>query len=342
LLPFPVCGRILTIRLDDRCYEKTLFLSPRYGGKIRLWRFVGRVKNRRVTYRQREKNTLFLDDLLARSPDLQEVIFVISWGFDVAKLAQKLNQYNVVYHAHSAGYRFKLPAQIPIITVSRNTMGYWGQRASTSLIYYLPNQINDEFRNLHLDRDIDVLIQKRKSSEYLIEQLIPSLQNKCRVVVVDSYVEDLAELFNRSKIYLYDSAEYWAQQGVTEGFGMQPMEALACGCRVFSSINHGLSDYLDPAFNCEKIAGYALEYDLKRILKSINSPNPIQLSESFFAEYRQANIRQRLKIILTDINLFFDHKNSYLTEIPFLTKLKLLRLSIGKILTKIKRLNKRK
>nr|WP_231599416.1 glycosyltransferase [Crocosphaera watsonii] len=45
--------------------------------------------------------------------------------------------------------------------------------------------------------------------------------------------------FNRSKVYLYDSAEYWAQQRVSEGFGLQPMEALACGCQVFSSINGG-------------------------------------------------------------------------------------------------------
>src|SRR6476619_1605631 len=81
-----------------------------------------------VTYRQRESNTLFLDDLLiARA--LEDSIFVISWGFDVGKLATKLNPYHVIYHAHSAGYPFNLPPDIPIITVSRNTLGYWGQRS---------------------------------------------------------------------------------------------------------------------------------------------------------------------------------------------------------------------
>jgi len=54
----------------------------------------------------------------------------------------------------------------------------------------------------------------------------------------------MAGLFKQ--VYLYDSAEYWAQQRVSEGFGLQPMEALACGCQVFSSVNGGLSDYLDP------------------------------------------------------------------------------------------------
>jgi glycosyltransferase involved in cell wall biosynthesis len=300
-----------------------------------------------VTYRQKEKDTLFLDELLQQSTDLNEAIFVVSWGFDVAKLAVKLRSYNVVYHAHSSGYGFQLPANIPIIAVSRNTMGYWGQSAPNSLIYYLPNQINDEFTNLHddrskqgsfSDRDIDILVQKRKSSEYLIQQLVPELQKKCNVVVVDSYVEDLAVLFNRTKIYLYDSAEYWAQQRVSEGFGMQPMEALACGCKVFSSINGGLSDYLDPVFNCYKIAGYALEYDLQRILQAVRSEPNIYLTESFFAEYRRDNILQRLEIILQDINLFFDYKSHCHTKIPILTKMRLIKLFLRKIFEKIKQI----
>jgi hypothetical protein len=153
-----------------------------------------------VTYRQREKDKLFLDDLLQNTTqNLDDVIFVISWGFDIAKLAPKLQKYNVVYHAHSAGYGFNLPASIPIITVSRNTMGYWGQKAANNLIYYLPNQISDEFINLQIERDIDVLVQSRKSSEYLLKQLIPALQKKCNVFIVDSYIEDLPRLFNRAK-----------------------------------------------------------------------------------------------------------------------------------------------
>jgi hypothetical protein len=86
-----------------------------------------------VTYRQREKDQIFLDDLLKKN-NLNDVIFVISWGFDIAKLAPQLQKYNVVYHAHTAGYKFNLPSDIPIITVSRNTMGYWGQKSPNSLI----------------------------------------------------------------------------------------------------------------------------------------------------------------------------------------------------------------
>ncbi|MBD2773128.1 glycosyltransferase [Iningainema tapete] len=287
-----------------------------------------------VTYRQRETGKVFLDDLL-QDKDLDDIIFVISWGFDVALLVTKLKQYNVVYHAHSAGYRFNLPPSIPIITVSRNTMGYWGQKSPNSLIYYLPNQISNEFQNLGIERDIDVLVQSRKSSEYLIQNLIPALQKCCNVMLVNSYVKDLPGLFNQSKIYLYDSAEYWAQQRVSEGFGLQPMEALACGCQVFSSINGGLSDYLDPGFNCYKIAGYSQEYDTQRILQVLKNWTSPNLSEQFFSEYRAENITKRFQVILDELNNFFDHKKQHPSNIPSLTRIRAAKLLTNRILTKL-------
>ncbi|MGK7954807.1 MAG: glycosyltransferase [Crocosphaera sp.] len=287
-----------------------------------------------VTYRQKEKEHLYLDDVLKQN-SLEDIIFVISWGFDVPKLAKKLQNYNTVYHAHSADYGFKLPASVPIITVSRNTMGYWGQKSPNSLIYYLPNQISDEFNNLNLTRNIDVLVQERKSSDYLLQQLIPALQNQCNVTIINYFVDDLSKLFNRSKVYLYDSAEYWAQQRVSEGFGLQPMEALACGCQVFSSVNGGLSDYLDPGFNCYKIAGYSREYDVKRILKAINSSQKLVLSPHVLEEYRKDNIIKRLEIILEEINFFFDHKPKMIGNIHDLTQTKMVKLFFRKVWKKI-------
>ncbi|WP_239651394.1 glycosyltransferase [Neosynechococcus sphagnicola] len=287
-----------------------------------------------VTYRQREPDTLFLADLL-RSPHLDQAIFVISWGFDVAKLAAQLRPYNVLYHAHSAGYGFHLPASVPIITVSRNTLGYWGQRSPQGLLYYLPNQIGEEFHNRHLQRDIEVLVQARKSSTYLMQVLIPALRQHCQVYVVDRHVPDLAALFNRAHVYLYDSAEYWALQGVSEGFGLQPMEALACGCQVFSSVNGGLSDYLDPGFNCYKIAGYSAAYDLQRILKVLQMPSDSTVPESLIAEYRSANILQRLGVILSDINHFFDHRSADVQAIAPLTPWRLLQLRSQRFFSKV-------
>jgi glycosyltransferase involved in cell wall biosynthesis len=287
-----------------------------------------------VTYRQREAGKLFLDDLMTE--ELNDVIFVMSWGFDVAKLAQKLKKYHVIYHSHSAGYGFKLPSSIPIITVSRSTLGYWGQLAPNSLIYYLPNQISDEFINLNMERDIDVLVQARKSSEYLLNELIPKLKQKYQVFVVDSYIKDLTGLFNRSQVYLYDSAEYWAQRQVSEGFGLQPMEAMACGCQVFSSVNGGLADYLDPGFNCYKIAGYSQEYDVQRISQVIDAKIKFSLSKDFFVEHRSENITQRLKVILTELNEFFDHKQNYPSNIKNLTSVRRGQLLVKRVSSKLR------
>jgi len=289
-----------------------------------------------VTYRQREKDKLFLDDVLQQQ-NLNDVIFIISWGFDVAKLAPRLKSYHVVYHAHSAGYGFKLPASIPIITVSRNTLGYWGQLSPHSLIYYLPNQISDEFNNRNIERDIDVLVLARKSSEYLIKDLVPALRKKCKLEFVDYYIDDIQTLFNRTKIYIYDSAEYWAQQRVTEGFGLQPMEALACGCHVFSSVNGGLSDYLDPGFNCHKIAVYSKEYDIQRILKILQDWSALTLPETFFQEYRREHIIPRFQVILEELNDFFDHKQNQPSNIKPLTKIRIAKLSTQRIISKVKK-----
>jgi glycosyltransferase involved in cell wall biosynthesis len=296
-----------------------------------------------VTYRQREKDTLFLDDVLKDSQS-QNSIFVVSWGFDVPKLIRRLGDRPTLYHAHSTGYGFTLPARIPIMTVSRNSMGYWGEKALSSLIYHLPNEISPAFENRQMPRDIDVLVQARKSSEYLLQKLVPALQKQCKVVVLDSYVEDLVGLFNRSKVYLYDSAEYWGRFGLSEGFGLPPMEAMACGCQVFSSVNHALADYLDPGFNCQKIAGYATGYDLQRIVQTTENWHlQPPLPPEFLAPYRPAQIEQRLRVILQDINLFFDYQSPMhsakqipvKSDIPQLTRQRIAYLSAQRVFNKV-------
>ncbi|MGC1308683.1 MAG: glycosyltransferase [Phormidesmis sp.] len=302
-----------------------------------------------VTYRQREKDTPFLEDVLL-DKGYQDCIFVMSWGFDVPKLIRQIGDRPTLYHAHSSGYGFALPARIPIITVSRNTMGYWGEKALSSLIYYLPNEISPAFENRQLPRDIDVLVQSRKSSEYLLQQLVPALQSRCNVQVLDSYVEDIVGLFNRAKVYLYDSAEYWGRYRLTEGFGLPPMEALACGCQVFSSVNHALADYLDPGFNCQKIAGYATAYDTERILRSVEAfPTGCTLPAHFFDAYRAKPLTLRLRTILQDINLFFDYQtscgiteplnqnqgNQKPSDIPRLTRRRIAYLTLRRIIAKI-------
>jgi hypothetical protein len=118
-----------------------------------------------------------------------------------------------------------------------------------------------------------VLVQQRKSSAYVLDRLVPALRRAgLRVEVQSGWVEDLVALFNSATVVLYDSADYWRSRGVSEGFGLPPLEALACGCVVFSSLNHALADSLDPGLLGHQIGCGSLEADLERIAAAVADP----------------------------------------------------------------------
>ena len=232
-----------------------------------------------VTYRQRQSDHPFLDDLLQQDESSEDVLWLVSWGFDVPLLLRRLKGRPVIYQAHSSGYGFDLPAGVPVLAVSRNTMGYWGDRAPRNPLFFLPNALEPQWfergaRHLALDsRSIDVLVQRRKSSDYVLSQLVPALRARgLRVEVQDGWVDDLVGLFNSAKVYIYDSADHWRAAGVSEGFGLPPLEAMACGCVVFSSLNHALADTLTPGEIGHQIGCGSLEHDVNRIAKAVSAP----------------------------------------------------------------------
>jgi hypothetical protein len=231
-----------------------------------------------VTYRQREPGTPFLADLLRAERSPGEALWIVSWGFDVPPLLRQLKGRPVAYHAHSSGYGFPLPAGVPVLAVSRNTLGYWGDRAPRNPLFLVPNALESQWlergnRNSTQRRPIDVLVQQRKNSAYVLEQLVPELRARgLRVEVQAGWVDDLVELFNSASVVLYDSADYWRGRGVSEGFGLPPIEALACGCVVFSSLNHALADSLDPGLVGHQLGAGTLGADVERIMAAIANP----------------------------------------------------------------------
>ena len=231
-----------------------------------------------VTYRQREPDHPYLDDLLRAEPSPAEALWIVSWGFDVPKLLRRLKGRPVAYHAHSSGYGFDLPPGVPVLAVSRNTLGYWGNRAPRNPLFLVPNALELQWlergaRHSGASRPIDVLVQQRKSSTYVLQQLVPALRARgLRVEVQSGWVDDLVDLFNSATVYLYDSADYWRGRGVSEGFGLPPIEALACGCVVFSSLNHALADLLDPGRLGHQIGCGTLAADVERIAEAVAEP----------------------------------------------------------------------
>ena len=278
------------------------FLVPATTGRFRCGgllvelqtaRLISRIASVQVvTYRQREEEHPFLDDLLSlegRAHPVDGALWIVSWGFDVPKLLRRLRGHAVAYHAHSSGYGFGLPPGVPVLAVSRNTLGYWGDRAPRNPLFLVPNALEPQWierggragsaASLELTirhgerRPVDVLVQQRKSSAYVLERLVPALRAAgLRVEVQSGWVEDLVELFNGASVYLYDSAEYWRGRGVSEGFGLPPLEAMACGCVVFSSFNHALADSLDPGRLGHQIGLGSLEADVERILAAVADP----------------------------------------------------------------------
>ena len=232
-----------------------------------------------VTYRQREPDHPFLADLLRQEAAPGRALWIVSWGFDVPRLLARLRGRPVAYHAHSSGYGFDLPAGVPVLAVSRNTLGYWGDRAPRSPLLLVPNALEPKWlergrRHGDGQRPIDVLVQRRKSSAYLLKQLVPALRARGLVVQVqEGWVDDLVELFNSAKVVLYDSADYWRGRGVSEGFGLPPIEALACGCVVFSSFNHALADSLDPGVLGHQLGAGSLAGDIERIEAATADPD---------------------------------------------------------------------
>ncbi|MFM7674857.1 MAG: glycosyltransferase [Synechococcus sp.] len=312
------------------------FLVPGTGGRLRSGGLLVELQTLRllqaivpaelVTYRRREPGVAFLPDLLAAESAPGEALWIVSWGFNVPQQLRRLRGRPVAYHAHSSGYGFALPPGVPVLAVSRNTLGYWGDAAPRNPLFLVPNALGTEWIERGLRpggpavlragapagrRPVDVLVQQRKSSAYVLQQLVPALRQRgLRVEVQSGWVDDLVDLFNSATVVLYDSADYWRGRRVSEGFGLPPLEALACGCVVFASLNHALADTLDPGRVGHQIGAGSLAADLERIEAAVADPQAWQVDprrlEALLEASREEVLLQRWQQALEAINRHWD------------------------------------
>ena len=255
------------------------------------------------------------------------------------QLLRQLRGRPVAYHAHSSGYGFDLPAGVPVLAVSRNTLGYWGDRAPRSPLQWVPNAIDPGFGGGTGERPIDVLVQARKSSNYVREQLLPALRQRgLTVELQQGWVDDLGALFRSAKVVLYDSADHWRRAGVSEGFGLPPIEALASGCVVFSSFNHALADTLEPGHLGWQIGRGTLSSDLDRITAAARTPHQWlpqpELLQRLLASHSESSVRQRWREALEVVN---DHWDRVLGGEPPLRALSPWQLRWGRRFSRLRR-----
>jgi glycosyltransferase involved in cell wall biosynthesis len=139
---------------------------------------------------------------------------------------------------------------------------------------------------------------------------VPKLQKKLKVHIQNEFIprDKLYELYNRSKVYLYSSQQ--PPFGLGDGFGLQPLEALVCGCTVFSNLHGGLSDYLDPEVCGYKLETFSLEYDVNRILKKVREYSAENSKSEYLRQkYSIKSFNDKMKVIWPEIEDFLQTKN---------------------------------
>jgi hypothetical protein len=209
-----------------------------------------------------------------------------------------------------------------LLAVSRNTLAYWGARSPRSPLFLVPNVLASQWLERGAanatrapigpgHRPIDVLVQRRKNSPYVLRRLVPALRSRgLRVEVQSGWVDDLVDLFNSATVVLYDSAAYGRGRGVSEGFGLPPIEALACGCVVFSSLNHALADNLEPGWLGHQIGFGTLSADLDRIAAAVAEPQAWrpepQVLQALLERFRESAQLAPWQRALTGIDAHWD------------------------------------
>jgi glycosyltransferase involved in cell wall biosynthesis len=241
----------------------------------RMYELVGKVRNSEIiTYRHREKGYRYLDDI--PSDELFSGIVWIHWQSHYRELSERLHpDVRIVAYPMNTSYgrRFGevIPDRWPLVCLSRYIAADYSIKDPWRHISYLGPALNPKAKNYHLPRDTDVLVHMRKNVPYVRNELVPALRTQVKIEVIDSFMpqnEFLARL-NRCKVYLYWVHKQLLSIWIHEGFGMQPLEAIACGAFPVSNFYGGLSDYLEAPYNCYKIGVHSLEFDIKQIRKAV-------------------------------------------------------------------------
>jgi len=213
--------------------------------------------------------------------------FVISWGPHFFELIKKLPKNRVIINSHSFSQKYKIDKYIPMICTSEYTASRWASYGVRAPLTIVPSSVQSIYQNTNSLRDIDILIFKRKSSAYVEKILLPKLSLKLKVHFVTEYVVDLASLYNRSKVLVYDSSWHFRNRTLEEGFGLHPFEARACGMEVFTTYNGSLSQLISLVgvhqLNIQS------DLDLARITECVN-----KYSNRYFSDiekYRQDNVK---------------------------------------------------
>ena len=107
---------------------------------------------------------------------------------------------------------------------------------------------------------------------------------------------------------------------MTEGFGLPPLEAMACGCVVFSSLNHALADHGDPGRMVHQIGCGRLAFDVYRIEDAVRDPAgwrpPAAALNALLEGSSEATLLQRWTVALDQLDALDNAEGPLLSSPP--------------------------
>lgn len=237
---------------------------------------------RMVTTHERHPGALTQEEAFSLAKEREgKSIFIITWGPLVENYIRQLRRYApqipILYYAQSFGWPITVPSDIPVVCASRFVMAQWAVKSPKNPYHHIPPPLDPVFRVHRGERDIDVLIHKRKQNDYCLNELLPALQKrKLNIYVIEDWIsrEVFADLLNRTKIFLYITALHkigWFRKSLPEGFGLPALEAAVCGALVGSNLLGGVTDFLIPGENCIKLHYQAISLDVASIEEAIKN-----------------------------------------------------------------------
>jgi glycosyltransferase involved in cell wall biosynthesis len=301
------------------CLPRVIHPAAKGGGYLNTMRFAHllaeHVEVRLVSYREREAGIWHLPDAEARLK-AEKYILVLLWGTDVTPHIKKYyGKLPIIYYHKGIDFGVQLKPDIPILCNSKYLMAHAQENWPANPQFYLPPVLERNCCNFGQARDIEVLIIRRKQPSYIFDRLVPLLRNRCRLHVLDNFVgrDELFQLFNRTKIYLYAYAPQRTNHSETgwrmmEGFGTQPLEAMACGCTVFSNLRGGMADFVEPGTYGYRLESHSPEWDAHQILNAVQHyPQPEQADYEQYIKnhYGEVAFHKRIRCLLQFLSGYF-------------------------------------
>lgn len=230
-----------------------------------------------ITTHEHHAGGVSAEDFFSK-PVPEDALFFVTWGPLVKQHIRLIRQHarsaRIVYYAQSFGWGMNIPRDVFIVCVSRFVMAQFALHYPGHNLAYIPPPLHPCFSLGTGERDIDVLVHKRKQNSYCLEKLLPALiSKKLRMEILEGWMpqKDFAEKLQRTKVFLYITAPHKAgffRRLPGEGFGLPALEAVACGAMVGSNLLGGVTDFLTPGENCLKLESGDLAFDVEQIINA--------------------------------------------------------------------------